>query len=333
MDEETKRLLAKIYELWECENEPTKLDVYNKLERYIASGAYKKRYITGATMGLNDEELKEVLRYLMAPYIYRQRNLVFYIRCPRCNSLWKQGPREEEEEDYITCPVCYNRITNPAILNAIPYKGNLPESLDELTEEQKRIMPDKVKEMIAFNEGFRYGMVFGKFCERERWLEHYFPPPKQQKSLMKMVEVPASEQEIIQRLKKEKGINEDEVLVAVPKMTSIKNSEELFVAIMFCLSEENPLTQEQLSKILNVTQSRISQILSKYKGKLIRTTRIEAPYPSKRRRILKAYYMPRKVRKKLAEKLFNSTEIYREISGIAQHYPKLKWQFKSKQKF
>jgi len=36
------------------------------------------------------------------------------------------------------------------------------------------------------------------------------------------------------------------VLVAVPKMTSIENSEELFIAIMFCLSEENPLTQEQL---------------------------------------------------------------------------------------
>jgi len=85
--------------------------------------------------------------------------------------------------------------------------------------------------------------------------------------------------------------------------------------------------------MLDVTQSRISQILSKYEGKLIRATRIENPDPSKRRKILKAYYMPRKVKEKLGEKLFNSTEIYREISSIAQQYPKLKWQFKLKQKF
>lgn len=322
VDEETADLLIEIGEAVGYHHPE-----YQKLLDYIFSGLHLKKYPWGRRGGFSDEELKKWLRSISANRVKARKAMLFMAYCPnpKCKAKWLQGPRHSDEE-YVECPECHIKIHDPEILGSIPLKEDFPHSLDELSEEQKSQLPDEVKEMIAFNEGYRYGEARGTFDEKEEWLKRYYVrEEKHGWERERTVEVPVSEAEIIKKLKWERGLSAEETLVAVPKFRSLKNNEEMLLAVLFSIKEGTPLTQYQLANILHVTQPRISQLLIKYEGKLIKAIRIENPKSNHKRRHLQGYYMPQEVKEKLAKTLLPTNMFFKHVRPLAEKHPELAW--------
>jgi len=319
VDGETEDLLVKLTDVFGEQDQ-----VFQRILDYVFSGRYMEKDPWGRVGGFSDEELKKWLRSLLARRVKALKNIIFLVLCPSCGAAWRQRSRANEERECIECPVCHSKICDPEILKRVPLAEELPYSLDELSEEQKSKMSDDAKEMIAFNEGYRYGEAAGIFQERYKWLERYYIR-EEKRNAEKMVEVPASEAEIIKKLKEERGFGDEETLVAVPKLSSIKGSEEMVLAVLFSIKDETPLTQHQLAHIMQLTQPRLSQILAIYEGKLVKAIRIENLEGDRKRRSMRGYYMPREVKEKLAETLFPANVIFKHVRPLAEKYPELAW--------
>ena len=295
-----------------------KSSTYEKIRDYVVEDKYMKWFPDGSKGGFSDEDLKKWLRSLLAVWMKSEKNVIFAVCCPECDAKWYQGPRVEE---FLECSLCGLTIEDPELLKQVPHEDQFPFSLDKLSKEERNKLSDKVKDMITFNEGFSYGEAIGTFNEREKW-QHV---AQVRNTGERIVEVPASEAEIIKQLRSEKGISNGEILVALPRFDSLRNSEDMLLAVLFGLEAKTPVTQHQLAHILGLTQPRVSQMLRKYEGKLVKTIRIKNPDHSSRRRFAQGYYMPQEIKEKLAKTVMPVNILLRDLRSIAKEHPDFAW--------
>jgi DNA-binding MarR family transcriptional regulator len=292
--------------------------IYEKILDYVFEDEYMEWFPDGQKGGFSYEDLKKWLRSMLAVWVKSERNGIFIVICPKCETKWYQGPRREL---FLECPFCSVRIDDPEVLEQVPDEEKFPFSLDGWSDEERAGFSEKEKDMITFNEGFSFGEAVGVFTEREK-CQHI---AQVRNTGERIVEVPVSEAEIIEQLKREKGISNDEILVAVPKFSALRNSEARLLAVLFGLDEKAPVTQQQLAGILGLTQPRVSQMLRKFEGNLVQTARIKNPDPSSRRRFTQGYYIPLDTKEKLAKTVFQANMLLRDLRPIVNKHPDFEW--------